>query len=120
MLKKLANNENKIGYKKLSSSGKFYEVNFFKKYGFLYGLLKDLLTRRMTLKDAIDAQINFVNDLMRGYNEMDLNKELLADFKKYKSASKSLSITNRVFLETERNPNKEIQSFFQKNLKHLF
>ena len=70
---------------------------FLKKYGTLYRLLKDLLTRRMTLKDAIDAQINFINDLMRGYKEMDFGKELLADLKKDKSASSSLSIVNRVF-----------------------
>ena len=94
-------------------------VNFLEKYDTLYGLLKDLLTRRMTFKGKIDAQINFINDLTKGYNELDFDKELPADLNKNKFASSSLSLTNLILKKPEDSPNKEIQSFFPKNVKVL-
>ena len=82
-LKTLPKNENRTDYNNLSFSGKFHKTNFLKKYGTFYSLLKDLLTNEMTLVNAIDAQINFINDpILSGYNELDFNKELLADLKR--------------------------------------
>ena len=74
----------------------------------------------MTSKNTIVVQINFINDLLNRYNESDFGKKILADLRADKCASTSLSIANHIFLETEREPNKEIQTFFPKNLKHLF
>ena len=72
-LKTFAKNENKINYKNLSykvllPDTKFYEISFLKKYGTLYSLLEDLVTRKM-IADSVNAdQISFVINLMHGYN----------------------------------------------------
>ena len=79
----LAKREYKIDYNNLSFSGNFHKTNFLKKYGTLYSLLKDLVTNEMTLQNATDAKINFINDLiLSGYNEFNFKKELLADLKR--------------------------------------
>ena len=62
--KALAKSEYKIDYNNLSFSGKFHKTNFFKKYGTLYSLLKDIVTNEMTLTNATEAQINFISDLI--------------------------------------------------------
>ena len=73
MLRKLTENENKVNYKNLSykillSDGKFHEFNFFKKYGPLFSLLEDLVTRKMIVNNANADQKSFVIDLMHGYD----------------------------------------------------
>ena len=50
-----AKNENKINYKNLPykillSDGKFHEFNFFKKYGTLYDLLENQITKKNDCK----------------------------------------------------------------------
>ena len=74
LLSTLAKNESSINYKNLSYkililNGVFDEFNFFKKYGTLYSLLKDLVTRKMTINSANANQISFIIDLKHGYDE---------------------------------------------------
>ena len=76
-LKTLAKNENKINYKNLSykillPDGKVHIFNFLKKYGTLFSLLEDLITRKMSINSANADQISFAINLMHGYNEQDL------------------------------------------------
>ena len=76
-LKTLAKNENKINYKNLSykillPGGKVHIFNFLKKYGTLFSLLEDLITRKMSINSANADQISFAINLMHGYNEQDL------------------------------------------------
>ena len=73
LLNTLVKNENKIYYKNLSyrillSNGKFYEFNFFKKYGTLYDLVSKKTTVNSENADQISFQINRIN----GYNESKL------------------------------------------------
>ena len=74
LLNTLTKNENKINNKNLSyrillSDGKLHKFNFFKKYGTLYDLLENLVTRKMTINSANDDQISLIINLMSGYNE---------------------------------------------------
>ena len=59
-------------YRILLSNGKFHEFNFFKKYGTLYDLLENLITKKTTVNSANTDQISFVSNLMNGYNESKL------------------------------------------------
>ena len=57
LLNTLTKNESSINYKNLFYkilllNGVFHEFNFFKKYGTVYSLLKDLVTRKMTINSA--------------------------------------------------------------------
>ena len=63
LLNTLAKNESSINYKDLFYkllllNGVFHEINFFKKYGTLYSLLKDLVTRKMTINITNTDQIS--------------------------------------------------------------
>ena len=54
LLNTLAKNENKVNYKNLSCKklffdGSIHEISFLNKYGTLYSLLKDLVTRKTTV-----------------------------------------------------------------------
>ena len=74
LLKTVAKNENKINYKSLSYKimlldGTLHEFNFFKNYGTLYSLLKDLVTRKRSIHSANAYKISFIIDLMHGYDE---------------------------------------------------
>ena len=67
LLNTLAKNESSINYKNLSYknlllNSVFHEFNFFKKYCTLYSLLKDLVTRKMTINSGNPDQISFVID----------------------------------------------------------
>ena len=77
LLETLAKIEKKISYKTFSykmllSDRRFHEFDFFQKYGTLYILLEDLVTRKMTLNNANADQISFIIDLMHGYDESKL------------------------------------------------
>ena len=79
-LKALVKNENKINYKNLSYKklfpwGKFHGISFLKKYGTLYSLLKDLVTRKTTVRSANADQISFMINLMHGYNDWNFDKK---------------------------------------------
>ena len=70
LLNALAKNESSIDYKKFSYkilllNGVFHEFLFFKKYGTLYSLLKDLVARKMTINSANADQISFMLDLIK-------------------------------------------------------
>ena len=61
LLRKLVENEIKINYKNLADitllrDGSIHETSYLKKYGTLYSLLKDLLTGKVTVSNANDAQ----------------------------------------------------------------
>ena len=76
-LKVLAENESSINYKNLSfkillSDGRPHEFDFFKRYGTLYSLLENLLTKRTTINSANADQIDFIIGLMHGYDESKL------------------------------------------------
>ena len=80
LLKILKRNENKINYKNLSyetlfPDGSLHKISFLKKYGTLSSLLKDLVTRKVNLNNANDAQKSFIVDLMHGYNDWDFDKK---------------------------------------------
>ena len=97
LLRKLSKYEFIIDYNNLPSSGKLYKVNFSKEYGTLYSLLKNLPFKKLTFKNATDVKINFINDLLNGFNEPDLDEKTLADLKMDKFANTSLSIANCIF-----------------------
>ena len=77
LLNTLAKNEKKINYKSLSyeiilRNGKVHEFSFLKKYGTLYSLMEDLVTKKMTVNSADADQISFISNLMHGYDDWDL------------------------------------------------
>ena len=84
LLNTLAKNKNKINYKNVSyrillSDGKFHKFNFFKKYGTLYDLLENLVTKKTTVNTANADQISFI------INPMNIcNKSKLIDIKAIK------------------------------------
>ena len=74
LLNALAKNENKINYKNLSyrillSDDKFHEFSFFEKYGTLYDLLENLVTKKTTINSSNANQTSFIIELMHGYDE---------------------------------------------------
>ena len=77
LLNTRARNENKINYKNLSyrillCDGKFDDLNFFKKYGALYDLLENLVTKRTSVNSTNSDQISSIINLINGYNESTL------------------------------------------------
>ena len=54
------------------SDGTFHAIRFLKKYGTLYSLLEDLVTRTMTVNSANADQSSLLIDLMHGYDESKL------------------------------------------------
>ena len=77
LLNTLAKNGNKVNYKNLSyrillSDRNFHEFDFFKKYGTLYDLLENLVTKKTTVSSANADQIYYKINLMNGYNESKL------------------------------------------------
>ena len=122
-LKILGENEDKISYKNLSykilfPDSKFHITNFFKKYGTLFKLLEGLVTRKMTVNNANVDQISFIINLIHGYDAGKLYniKELKSEFLNTTILTKA----NDVFLNTKKNPKKEIKSFFPKNFNNSF
>ena len=72
LLKTLVKNENKINYKNSSYKmlffdGKLHEISFLKKYGSLYSLLENLITRKRTVNSANIDQTSFIINLMHNY-----------------------------------------------------
>ena len=77
LLRNIAKSESSINYKNLSyktllPDGRFHEFDFFQKYGTLYSLLENLLTKKTKLNNANIDQISFIIDLMHGYDESKL------------------------------------------------
>ena len=50
--------------------------SFFKKYGPLYMLLKNLIANKIDINTVNDDQKNFVFDLMKGYNRSSFFKKV--------------------------------------------
>ena len=79
--------ENKINYKNLFYKtllvdGTFQEIIFLKKYGTLYSLLENLLSKKTTVDSANADQISFIINLIHGYNVRSFDKKTLLDFNK--------------------------------------
>ena len=86
-----------------------------KRYGTLFSLLEDLVTRKMTVNSANVDQISLIIDLMHEYNE-----EKLHDIKELESKffhNNILTKANDVFLDTEKNQRKGIKCFLPKKFK---
>ena len=69
----LARNEG-IDYKNMSYKIIFNDetnINFFKTFGTLYGLLKNLVTSKMNITDSNIDQIRFIAYLVLGYYDKD-------------------------------------------------
>ena len=122
LLEIFAENDDKIRYKNLSykilfPDSTFHIINFLNKYVTLFSLLEGLVTRKMTLNNANADQISFMINLMHGYDE-----GKLYDIKELKSRffrNTILTKASDVFLNTKKNPKKEIKSFFPKNFKEI-
>ena len=105
LLNTLAKNENKINYKNLFyrillSDGKFHEFNFYKKYGILYDLLLNLVTKKTTVNSANDDQISFIINLMNGCSERKLiDIKIVKDEFFYNTV---LAKAKKVFLDTKK------------------
>ena len=74
-LETLVKNESKINYKTFSykilfPDGKFHKISSLKKYGTLYSLIIDLVTRKTTVNSANADQISFIINLMHGIISM--------------------------------------------------
>ena len=68
-------------YKILLPHGIFHEISFLKKYGTLYSLLEDLVTRKTAADSANSDQISFIINLMHRYNSWDFDKKSTNGFK---------------------------------------
>ena len=123
LLTSIAKNENSINYKNLShefllSNGRPDELNFFKKYGPLYSLLESLLIKITDVDSANAGQLSFIIDLMRGYDKSKLiDIETIKDKIYFHSAL--LTTAERVFLDTKKNPEKRIKSFFSTEIQRI-
>ena len=108
MLKTLAKNENKINYKNSSYKislldGTFHEISFLKKYGTLYSLLEDLVTRKTTVNIAKINQTSFIINLMHGYNERDFDNKTQMGLEKGGCFYNTVLVNaNSVFLDTKK------------------
>ena len=122
-MKRFAKNKNKINYKDLCykllfPDSKFQIINFLKKYDTLSIFLEGLVTKKMTVSSANADQISFIINLMYGYSD-----EKLYGIEEAKSnffCSTALIKSKNVFLNTKKNPRKEIKSFPAKNFNKLF
>ena len=114
LLKNIAKNESSINYRNFSyeillPNGRFHKFDLFKKYGTLYGLLKNLLTKKTIIGSANADQISFITDLMHGYDESKLTDvEVIKDEFYFYNAF--LTKAKRVFLDTKKYPKKEFFS----------
>ena len=100
-----------MSYEILLPSGRFHKFDLFKKYGTLYGLLKNLLTKKTIIDRANADQISFIIDLMHGYDGSKLtDAEVIKDECYFYNVF--LRKAKRVFLDTKKNPKREIKSFF--------
>ena len=121
LLKNIAKNESSINYRNFSyeillPNGRFHKFDLFKKYGTLYGLLKNLLTKKTIIGSANADQISFITDLMHGYDESKLTDvEVIKDEFYFYNAF--LTKAKRVFLDTKKYPKKE---FFPPKFKEYF
>ena len=99
----------KICFRILLSDGKFHVFKFFKKYGTLYDLLENLVTKKTTANSANADQMSAIINLMDGYNE-----SKLIDIRAIKDAffyNTVLIKAKKVFLDTTKNSKKGISSF---------
>ena len=90
LLKTVAKNECKINYKNLFYKiplldGTFHENSFLKKFDTLFSLLKDLVTRQMTVNSANAGQVSFIINLMHGYNDWNFDKKTQIDLERGRS-----------------------------------
>ena len=70
-----------------------HEINCLEKYGTLYDLLENLVTSKMNIDHANADQINFIINLMQGYNKNDLfDHETFDHFCKYNVLNKAKKI----------------------------
>ena len=83
----------------LFADGKFHEIIFLKKYGTLYSLLEDLVTRKMTVNNANADQISFRINLMHGYNGCNFGNKACMDLEKGRSYYIGLAVANYLFLK---------------------
>ena len=79
-----------------------------KKYGTLYDLLDDLITRRITVDSANADQIAFIIGLKQGYNKNYLfHEKIKISVKKSKSCKKeALNKAKTIFYNSKQNRNK--------------
>ena len=104
-------------YRILLLNGTLHEFNVFKNYGTLYSLLKNLVTRKMTINSANADQISFIINLMYGYDESKLTDiEVIKNEFFYNTV---LIKARKFFLDTKKKLKKKKVSF-QRNLKNLF
>ena len=104
-----------MSYRILLYDGEFHEFNFFKKYGTLYSLLENLVTKKITINSANGDQIYFIIDLMHG-----CNKSKLVDTEAIKNDffyDTVLTKARKVFLDTKKNTRRGIKSFFLPKFK---
>ena len=124
LLKTVAKSEYKINYKNLSYKiilldVTFHGISFLKKYGSLFSLLKNLVTRKMTANSANTDQMSFIINLMHGYYDWDFDKKAQIDLESGRFHSIVLTKANDVSLDTNKNLKKGIKSFFPKKLKEF-
>ena len=115
-LRSIANNESNINYRNFSDkillpNGKFHKFDFFKKYGTLYSLLKELLTKKTNANNANFDQISFIIYSMYGCDESKLI-DIMTIRDKFYFHDAFLTKTKIVFLGTTKNPKKGIKTFF--------
>ena len=86
----------------LFSKGKFHEIRFLKKYGTLYSLLEDLVTRRMTVVSANADQISLIIGLMHGCNEWSFDNKTPIDLEEGRFHNATLARANDIVLNTKK------------------
>ena len=65
-------------------------------------MLKDLVTRKMTVNSANSDQISFIINPMHGYNDWDFNKKAQIDLEKGRSHNIVLGRAKDIFLDTKK------------------
>ena len=63
---------NNLSYKIFLLKGTFHEISFLKKYGSLYSLLENLVTRKTDVNNANADQISFIINQMHGCKDQNL------------------------------------------------
>ena len=82
--------------------GTFHEISFLKKYGSLYSLLKNLVTRKTTVNSGNIDKIFFIINVMHGYNDSNFDNKTKTDLESGRFQSIVLARANDAFLDTKK------------------
>ena len=95
----------------------FQKRSFLKRYGTLYGLLEDLITRKVNIDNANVDLLNIIINSLHGYNKNDLFDKKIQIKKSNSLKNEPLKKTRIIFYNAKMNPEKRIKIFFPNRFK---